>query len=274
MAKKKAQKAQQEQEEQKKLQIPIIAGVPTFMNDVEDQGLDALKNYIIPPRIKIVQRTSGDIYGAFQPGAVVVTPQLFEVTAEPQDPIHFVPIFFFPEWCLWNPIQMNGTLPMIRERTVDPQDPMVALCRDPKRWTIPCPENESFECRYIEHLNFIILVVNNPSLDMMLLHLSFFRAEHRTGTMFAGLIKMRHAPLYGCQFEMRTSQRTNPAGTWFGFDIGQPHEDSGITPFIQDETLFNTYHALHDEMHTAHEQVMLRPEYELDAESEPTTTEY
>jgi len=264
MAKKKAT-------EEKLPAIPAASNVPAFMQNATDMGTEALKDFVVPPRLKIVQKQSGEQYEQYRPGACLLMPQMVEL-ADQGEAFHFVPLFFFPEWCLWNPLEMKGSLDMIRERTLDPKSDMVAKSRDPERRTIPCPENEKYECRFVEHLNFVVMPIGHPGVENMLVNISFGKAEHRTGTTLSGLIQMRHAPIYGCQFEARTSQRQNAMGSWWGLDIGQPSLESDVPPFVQDEAVFEQYYELHKMLKSKHNDSLLQVDYE-DSVIDTTATE-
>lgn len=252
------------------IQTTSVSNLPAFMQDVTDFGIDDLKQYIVPPRLKVVQRISGAPFDdLFNPGDVVACPQLVLVSpvikndnGKPTDqgePFHFVPLYFFVEWCLWNPLEMKGSLPSIRARTTDPNSDMVIKSRDSKLWELPCPENPEYKCRYVEHLNFLILLINEHELAGTPMVMSFSRAEHRAGTNFAALIKMRKAPIFGCQFQARAGFRSNNKGNWYGVDVMNPE---AVPPFVQDKALFDAYHNIHLELKEAHNNARVVVDYD------------
>lgn len=245
-----------------------LVAAPEFMSDDMGFGVQALEQFIIPPRIKVIQKSSGSPYEElFDIGDVVVVPQNVQI-CETEAPFYFVPLFFFPEWCLWNPWLMKGSLPAIRERTTDPNSPMVPKSRDPKLWSIPCPENEEHSCRYVEHMNFVVLLFGpgvNESVQGIPSVLSFSRAEHRVGNKFAGLIKMRKAALFGNVFQAQVGYRTdNPKGSYHGLDISNPALDSGISPFVTDQESYEKYRDIHNQLAAAHADRKVQVDYEDD----------
>jgi hypothetical protein len=259
-----------------------IGSMPAFMQG-SDLGVEDLGQYVIPPRLKVLQPLSDreTFLSKFDVGDVIAVPQMVLVAptvkdekdkpTEDGEPFHFIPVFFFPEWCLWNPIQTRGTLPAIVARTTDPTSTIAAKSRSPALWNEPCPEAPEFMCRYVEHLNFVIVILGDHDLTGIPVIMSFSRAEHRRGSNFASLIKMRKAPLYGCQFEARVGPRSNNKGHWYGIDVTNPSGDSGIEPFVQEKDVFGHLEGLHLEYKKAHEDAKIRVDYE-DTLDEPSDT--
>ena len=256
---------------------------PSFMEPDSGMGVEDLGKYVVPPRLKIVQSNSNETFlSRFDKGDAIIVPQMFLIAAvnkneqgKPADtgqPFHFVPLFFFPEWCCWNPIETRGTLPSVRYRTTDPNDPAVSKCRDPKLWK---EEIDGFACRWVEHLNFISVIIGDHELAGTPVIISFARAEHRAGSNFAALIKMRKAPMFGCQFEARVTFRPdNNKGQWYGLDISNPSQDSGITPFLTDEVAYDAFKKLHLEMKEAHGAAKIKVDYEEEPPTDDGDGEY
>lgn len=262
---------------------PIAQGgalaLPSFMEGV-DHETGALSQFIVPPRLTIVQALSPDaLKQTFAEGSVVVTPQMMEVAgmATPTEgvPFFFTPVFFFVEWVCWNPRATKGSLPVIRQRSTDPKSQLAAKARSRELWEEDCPEAAGEKIRNCEHLNYIMALVGDHPLAGTPIVSSFARSEHRVGTNLATLIKMRKAALFGCQFMATSARRTNAKGKWFGLDIQNPPGDSGIAPYVRDEAKFDALHALHDELKTAHEESKLHVDYDNPTgEAEPSDTEY
>lgn len=263
------------------LALGAPADLPAFMQGV-DAGVEDLGQFIKPPRLKIVQKQSGEAFSDFDTGDLIIVPQRQLVvpviknekgkSTEVGEPFFFVPLFFFPEWCLWNPIEMKGTLPPIRERTTDPKSPMVAKARNPKLWHVPCPEKpDGKPCRYVEHLNFIVVLVGKPEFSGMPMIMSFSKGEHQSGSSFAALVKMRRAPMFGCQFMANTRFRDNAKGDWYGFDVTNPPGDSGVTPFIQEEDVFKQLQKMNADLKEAHAKSMIVVDYDDETEAVDTT---
>jgi len=249
--------------------------LPTFLQGITDTGTEDMGQFIVPPRIKVVQPVSrGEYKEKFAPGDAVLIPQMIKVTGlildeknRPQnesDAVVFTPLFFFPEYCLWNPLESRGTLPMVRASSFDPKSDIAIASRDPNRREVPCPEMPDKKMRYVEHLNFIVLI-HGDGLNMLPALMSFSRSEHRAGTNFMALIKMRMAPMYGCKFVFRTRYRENDRGQWYGIDIENPPEAIGA--FVDDKTFAVTQHH-YLELKKAHADKAIRVDHDdiLDAE--------
>lgn len=239
--------------------------LPVFMRNEEVLGVEELTQYIAPPRVKIVQKQSGGIFEEnFENGDVVLVPQnelLAPYNNGQSYPIYFTPIFFFPEWVLTNPV---GVAPYIRERTTNPNDPMVGKARN--RLIIPYPEDPDGDkrCKYQEHLNFLCVVhnVELPSVVVM----TFARGEYMTGQNLAARIKIRgggRAPMFGCVFQANVKKKPGTKGfPWYGFEIQNPADDSGFARFIDNEEQFKSYKELHLKYRDLHEKSMIKVDYE------------
>jgi hypothetical protein len=244
--------------------------MPAFMEG-DEHGTELLGQYVQPPRIKVVQKSSGPPFDEmFGVGEVIAVPHMIRIAGiegKNGHPFHFVPVFFFPEWCLWNPIELKGIEPAIVERTTDPTSRLVVLSRDPAVWSVDHPtakdkKGQPLQRRYVEHLNFVVVLIGEHELAGSAAVLTFAKAEHRAGSSFASLIKMRKAALYGCQFEGRVGYRTNNKGNWFGIDVSNPSGDSGLTPFVTDRDDYDGLKAIHEEMRQAHEHSKIKVDYE------------
>ena len=257
--------------------------LPGFMASDLEMGVSELKKFIIPPRLKVVQPLSGEQYTEkFNSGDVVLAPQLVlvapiimdSVTKRPTksgQPFNFVPVFFFPEYLAWNPLESKGTLPAVRERSLDPQSDIARKARNPQTREEPCPEVAKAVIRYQEHLNFIMMLMGTGDTAGIPVVMSFSRGEHRSGTNLASLIAMRRAPIFGCVFEATSRLRTNSKGAWYGLDITNPSVSSGINPVITDETRYTLLKNLHLEMKTAHANNLIVVDHddnEIDAEND------
>lgn len=253
--------------------------VPSFMEGVEHET-EALSQFIVPPRLTIVQALSDDnLKQAYAEGCVVVMPQMMEIagmeTPTEGKPFYFVPVFFFVEWLTWNPRATRGSLPAIRERSTDPQSQVAIKARNQRLWEEDCPEAPGEKIRNQEHLNYIMSLVGDHPLAGTPIVASFARSEHRSGSNLAALISMRKAPLFGCQFMAVSARRTNAKGRWFGLDIQNPPGDSGVLPFVESEDTFEALKSSHAELKKAHEEAKLRVDYEDPVdETDPSDTKF
>lgn len=255
----------------KSTELSNPSSIPAHLLDIptEDRGMELLKDYIVPPRLKIVQPTSGapfdEMFGA---GDVVLIPSMTlvaPVDGKTGAPFTFVPLFFFPEWIVVNPLETRQSLQMIRDRTFDPNSDIAARSRDPKTRDFICPEmpadshGKALLCSHVETLNWIILIQQESLMEMPCL-INFRGAEHSRGRNFSNLLQMRRTAIFGCKFECHTQLRSNVKGKWFGFDISNPEvaEDR----WVQDVNLFNEYKGLYEEYKRHHEEQTLKVEYE------------
>lgn len=281
--------------EETKAITPAPAGnpqLPSFMQRSDGpRGLDIVKKYVTPPRLKVVQRQSlPPLCDMFAPGDVIAMPAMKLVSPVVKGeggrpttagtPFHFIPLFYYPEWVLWNPMEMKGQLPAIRERTGDPRSNIALRSKTKETWSMPCPEmpqkdGKPLFCRYVEHLNVIAMLLPPSDLWGMPVIMSFARSEHKVGTGFAGLLSMRNADIYGCQFEAVVGPRQNERGAWLGLNISNPSAESGVEPFVQDEAVYRAMEVKHNELAAAYAEGLLRADYEdPDAPEEAPKTEF
>lgn len=258
--------------------------LPDFMRKADGQkvqGVDELRKFMVPPRIKIVQKQSGaELLDRFNVGALVVQPSLTllvdRLMSEEKKPrqlecsasFFFSPLFFFVEYCRVNPIQLRGQEPMIIARTFDPKDPIAIKARNPETRKENHPRGGDLFIRNVEFLNYIIFVHGHAAFEEEPILMSFSKGENFSGSKFANLISMRKADIYGCVFEAHSQFRTRNANDWFGIDVDNPKEDAGFTPFLQDKAQYLRYAEMHKFMKAAHADKKLRPEYDHPDEAE------
>jgi hypothetical protein len=269
--------------------------LPAHLQD--NFGIEATKDYISPLRIKTVQALSKKLTDlGFEEGDLVAVPLNImlapvekvegrggkEKRGDAGKPFFFVPLLFWAEYCLWNPRETSGTLDMIRERTYDNESELARKAKDPKkRGSMICPEmpqkdGKPLYCKYVEHLNFIILLQGMPEheLNSVPLLLSFSSGEHNQGRQLCQLMKLRNAPICGCRYMGQSRLRERNDNAWFGIDVNNPMADT-VKPFVDDPEEFAVYKAMHLELKEAHEQDRLRADYSDDSEEDAAqTTEY
>lgn len=242
--------------------------IPDFMRDAE-LGTHDLANFVTPPRAKVVQAQSGPpLSDMFHPGDVIAVPimqMIAPMNADDGTLFVIVPVFFYPEWCQWNPLELKGTAPAIVARSLDPRSDLARKCKDSTKFREPHPEMPGLFVRNVEHLNFVCSLMSNDSMFGMPLILSFSRGEHRSGSNFAALIRLRKAPMYGCQFvaQVPKKKRANQKGQWFGIDIMNPPE--GIDSYVRDEELFKSLQAEYERMRDAHARGVLVVDHDEDS---------
>ena len=251
--------------------------LPEYMVDEEVQGLELLGNYIIPPFLKIVQKqASEELLQTFSAGDVILSPLNAMVAEMPRNDkgkvveggraiFQIVPILFYPEWLVWNPIELKGAESAIRGRTLDPNDPIAAKARNVSLRLEPHPTRPDLKIRYIEHLNFIVILYKH-GLGREPAILSFSRGEWKSGSKFASLIKMRHAPIYGCIFDVSVGpgMRHNDKGDWYGFDVANPEENG---PWVNGDE-FTIFKELHTTFSDYHREKKIQAQYEVTEEND------
>lgn len=243
--------------------------LPTFMEEEELTSLDTLKQYIVPPFIKVVQKQASDeLLKSFGVGDVILSPTNAIIAEMPRDtkgrPLDgarssflVVPIFFYPEWITWNPIELRGSEPSIRYRTIDSNDPIVAKSRNPALREESHPSNPTLKIRHCEHLNFVVVLYKHP-LGGESVILSFARSLWKSGSKFASQLKMRKAPIFGCVFEVVVTPMHNQFGDWFGFNTCNPGEGS---PWVTQEE-YEVFKTTNAEFTKYHQEARIQAQYD------------
>jgi hypothetical protein len=248
-------------------------------------GTEDFGAYVKPPQLKVVQKQSAsELLTQFDPGTVVTMPQRVLVSPMQKDEktgrntengerFAFVPLFFYPEYCFWEP---NGVKPAIIDRTLDSRTQLAMLCKN--RTKVAHPTIPGQFRNYVEHLNFVVLLLNNASYETTLMLLTFSRGEHSRGTAFMGLMQMRRHPMFGGQFVAQvhgpSSGRKNEKGEWYGIDVENPNADDDLSAYVQDVTKFSQYGQIHEWLKAQHKAGLIVADYEdgEDQEANPHTT--
>ena len=240
---------------------PLVCA-PKFMLDDQQMGTEEVTRYVIVPRVKVIQKqASAELLSRFNPGDVIISPvNALVAQTVMRDGVMgefaFVPLYFFAEYCVWNPIELKGMEPAIIERTTDVDSPIAAKALHANLREEPHPTHPQYKVRYVEHLNYVVQIIDHAEMTGEVAVLSFARGEHRAGRQLAGLVKMRRAPLFGCKFIARVSHRPGTGkGDWFGLDV-----DNHVDPWVDDEDEYARLKALHEEFKRLHEANRLRPD--------------
>jgi len=248
--------------------------LPAFLEDEEVIGIETLSEYVVPPRVKTVQKQAMDeLLKYFGAGDVILSPLNALIAEMPRDEkgrpkegetasFYVVPIFFYPEWATWNPIELKGSEPAIKYRTVDPTDPIVAKSKNPslRFENVPNDSSGKLQVRHVEHLNYIVVLYGHP-LGAEPCILSFSRGEHNAGSKFAALIRMRKASLFGCVFKATVNLRHGQLGDWYGIDLTNPDNRS---PWVTKEEYLQ-FKELHEQFAKYHKEARLRARLEYDS---------
>ena len=252
---------------------PNFNEIPAFMQDETDLGMELLKEYVRPPFIKIVQKGAAkELIDAFTVGDVISSPSNSIIAEMPCNDkgrpldgavatFKVIPILFYPEWVSWTPIKLKGIEPVIRYRTIDPEDPIVAKSRNKNLRSEPHPDHPddaAYNIRHCEHLNFLVVLKDHP-LSGTVMVLSFSRGGFGDGCKFSGLLKMRNAPIYGCVFEAVVTLRPNPAGDWYGIGMRNPEDGKG---WVDDADEYAAMKALHIEYEKLRQEAKIQAGYD------------
>lgn len=254
----------------------LVASRPDYMADAP-HGVETLSQFLVPPRIKVVQKTADPaLLEQFNEGDVILMPSKVLVAEMIRDnkghpsgkitPFYIVPVFFFPEWCSWNPIQLKGQGPAVRERSLDIKSSIAQKARSQSTRYEPHPDKKDLKIRHVEHLNFVSVLVGDHPYAMEPFIVSFSRGEHGAGRRFAQLVKMRKAPLYGCIFEINVGFRQNTQGNWWGLDVGNP--PAAISPWVSAEA-FPLLKEMHETFVQHHKNSLIRVDYDPEEEVPP-----
>lgn len=263
----------------------IQANRPEFLAPLTQApaGLDLVNQYISPPRLKVVQKsTRSPIIDVYNVGDVIAMPMQQLVAAiilndakrptKDGTPFYFTPVLFYPEWLFWNPLETQGVLPAIRERSFDPTSELAIKSRSPETWSVKCPEmpekdGKPIFCRYVEHLNFVVVIEPPNIIEGIPVVMSFARGEHKSGSSFCALLKMRHADIFGCRFEGVVHWRPGTGkGDWMGIDVVNPSDDK---PWVETPELYDAFGKLHSEMLDAWKKKILVVDHEDEIEEQP-----
>lgn len=246
--------------------------LPAYLQDeVTDYGLERVGQYIRPPRIKVIQPQANEPYDQFEVGETVLTPQLirlatFDKKEKKGSVWHCVPLFFYPEWCLWNPIELKGQEPAVAQRSTDPKSELAHLAQSPETWSAPHAsgavddKGNPLMVRYVEHLNFIVAPLM-PEYAQLQFAISFYRAEMRSGVNMCSLLKMRNAPMCAQIFKMQAGHRKNNKGNWYGIDASIPSEGDML---VQDAEQYKFYKSLHESLTKAFNENRLEVDHDDD----------
>lgn len=225
-----------------------------------DTSLDAMTEYRIVPRLKIIQSMSeAELKDTFNEGSTIIRPGNMLVWAKNDPGFLFVPQFFFVEFSKIAD-RRDKDNPMIMERTFDPLHEVAKRARDMERRFEPYPGEENKQggkkFRYVEHLRFVGVIYGDHELTGTTVTLSFERGDFSQGRNFISALQLRKidvpdeknggtkritAPLWSQVWQFSVSLRDRGEKKWYGFDFAAPTE---ADPFITERE--------HEAFYTAH----------------------
>lgn len=250
-----------------------LAERPQFLSDAPIQGVDAMKQLRIFPRFKIVQKSAGaELTKQYGQGDIIIAPDMKLVFKAPRNTntgmpdwdiiakgegFKFIPLFFYYEWLRINPWEKRGELPMIAERTLDPNDPLVQKCKNSKLRQEPFmvdnkqatdKDGKGLFIRNVENLCFIVQLVGHD-LGPEVATINCARGGYWAGVQLSNKISARKASIYSCVFEAKPIFRPNPKGDYISFDFNNPSDGNG---WVQDKDTNDKLRVVHEELVAVH----------------------
>jgi hypothetical protein len=218
--------------------------LPEYLRNEKVEGIAVLKQYVIIPRLKIIQKTADPKFREkFSTGSVCVVPTLDQVVLNVVDArgnpaaqgptFEFVPLFFFPSWATLNDFKLKGSEPTFLDFTLDENHPLVQKCRNRALREENHPTQAGMKVRNIEMLNFVVLLrgVEAVAADQPVV-MTFAKGEYMKGHDFAAAIKKSQASIYARRWLARPTHRPGTGkGDWYGFDVYPPEGN----PFVSQE---------------------------------------
>jgi hypothetical protein len=244
--------------------------VPDYLKDAPIKGVEELKKYVTLNRLKIIHKASSDdLLALFNPGDVIVTPTQTMIAPAILDkkgkitgegtPWLFVPLFFYVEYCTWEPLALKGQGPMISARSFDMNSSLARKARDPQLREEPHPNHPDLKLRHVEHLNFIVTPYNHP-LSGEIMVMTYDRGNYYHGQKFSALIGLRKASPYHCVFEATLLKNTNDKGSWQTIVPVNPEQAPWVTA---DEA--KKFEELYDGFDKIHKESRFQTNYETES---------
>ena len=225
--------------------IEKVNANPNFLAQYikEDTSLDDLQEHVSVPRFKLIQPTTdADLKATFGEGSAIVRPGDALVVKyegnknmESRTEFDFVPLFFFKEWCTWR--DLNGSGPMILDRSFDPGCNIATWSKNKKTRKVPYPGHEHLQDddptklynSHVEHIRFLGTVYGDHPLANTPVVLSFERGEWAQGQNFIDAIALRRIeingeyekmPLWSQVWRMKTVfHNSETIKKWYGFSF-------------------------------------------------------
>lgn len=235
-----------------------VTQLPDYLQGKEVKGVETMREYVVLPRLKIVQKQSNaDNYPVgigglcIMPTAEIVADIERDTKGTPVDkgqPIFITPVFFFVDWATWNPYELKGTEPSIVDRTADRNHPIAVKSRDAKTRFEEYKDDKGnvrndaqgkpLQRKHIETLNFVCVQhlpegrLSDPFI------VGYSSAEHFTGKKFSTLIQSRNASLFACVFQAQAVKRPPRKGNdWYGVEMTNPPVESSQSPWVTADQL-------------------------------------
>lgn len=223
---------------------PPGTDLPEHLRSRKPMGLETMKDYIILPKIKMIQKSaSKELLDVYKTGTLVILPTKTLLrpiltkqggqSAEAGEAFSFVPLFFFPSWGQLNDIKKKGTEPTYLKYTTNVKDPLVALCRNPETREQVHPKDPACKIKNVEMLNFVVFLEDVEGFKEQPVIMTFMRGEHRTGSDFAARIRMTGADLFARRWVGYSKYRPGKGqGDWYGIEVIRWEDGLQLDPKI------------------------------------------
>jgi hypothetical protein len=251
----------------------------------EDTSLDLLQQYVIVPRLKIIQAMTDqalkDKIG--NDGTVCITVGEASLVAKKGEPFLFQPRFFYNEWAKWADRNDKDSNRIV-ERSYDPTSELAKRAADSNRRYEEYPDqgnkpaDKRMKWTYVHHFVWVGVVYGSHPLAGTEVVMSMERGEFGNGRQFITAIASRRhmpdgttekmkVPLWAQVWELKSALRDKSQGKWWGYDFGAPTTE-GVAPMIPDSE-FELAHAEFLRLSQLHEQNRLRADHGEGDETEP-----
>ena len=220
---------------------------PAFLVEQQPQGLEGLSDIVRPSFVKIVQNmTEEALVDEFGIGAIILTPDRRLISSGGEaGGVAFVPLLYYTEWVKMTSIKLKNVEPMIVERSFDPQSTVAKKASSERTWSEPHPNHpndEKYNYRYCENLNFIIKFIEEDLMDVEPVLLTLNRTSFVTGQKLAKLALARKHSLFGGVYLLSTRTREGEY-TPKMYTV----ENHPITPWVTDQALFEQLKKAHED---------------------------
>lgn len=260
--------------------------LPNYLAELakEDTSLAELRQERVLSRIKVIHGSAGpELKKLFSEGDVIVSPgQTLIANVIKEDQMSeswlMVPLLFFMEYCKWKDIKDTNS-PTILARTFDKGNDLATMAKDPAKREEKYGENDCYTARYIEHLNFVSMIVGDHPLanQMEPFILGFCKGEWMIGKNFITTLARLDAPLWSTVWKFNASFRSRNNFNWWGIDYTIPDlEKDKIGRFITEDQV-DLFKSSHEELKKLLAERMLivdRSDMEEVVDDLDTETEY
>lgn len=224
---------------------------PSFLEEFieNDQSLEGLEDYFIPPVLKKLEANSRseELVKQFGAGSIILSPQNDCVWQMGDDPFKFVPIIFVPIYRKWLDFE-DPEGPMVVDTSFDRASSLAKISRNSNKRNVEEYGNQGYKYQCIEHLTFGGIIYEGKFAGIECF-LSFERSGHFTGQSFLTAIqsrrvtineKSRKQPLWSQVWGIELIPKSNKKGRWHGINF------KVVTPSVIAQKHVEPFKELHE----------------------------